>query len=346
MVNLKNSKLYRDFNSNKNFKQNLVNLIKNSGKSFEYLCRSKFEKEGYTTLNGYYKDFDEKSNKDKYRELDIFCYKKFRTILNTSLKDINLYPWVRFLGLCKKMQNSHIIIQEENIPNPNLRLYFPYVTEEFNIISYIKYGLSAQDIIDYFEIRNIAFKIELLIYDGKKPKLENDKVIFKECVDISKILNYYLLIFDSQSKTEIESSQYQNNLLYDAIENYRNASEENVKKRWKVLIDLHKKNFQLFTGVYLFFPILITDTPIIKLKNGKLKDIEFFIYVFTPPSLDEFKALKNQAIPIIICNENYLPKLLKNIDVGLNKKFQKAADKLLTSFDYIIEQTRKYYKNK
>ena len=345
MVKLKETDLYKRYLKDKKFRKELIKKIKNDGRGFEYVCRAIFEKEGYTTIDKHYKDVDSETKEGFYREQDINAFMRFPNVEHGSIKYVQFYPTARFIGECRELNEYIIIIREKSISDPNLGLNFPFVTEEFRVMDlFLKYGLLLGDISQKFKLENFSFNYELIKKDGKSLKLENPSLIYSECASVSTATNYSLSIFNSRVKDELKQFSHNNAPLYDAIENKAKGEDQ---QGWNKLVSYYRENFQLYIGVYFLIPIIITKAPIMTLnKNGKLKEVKYFLHPFTPKHLDKFTEIYGLTIPILICNHNYLKELVINMTSGIMKMCNDAKTTLPRHFDSIISEYKKYCESK
>lgn len=344
MTKLRLTDWYKKLQANKEFKKRFRERIRTRGKGFEYLCRAKFEKEGYETIDRYYVD---KSGSEGtiYREQDINAVKTFKKVSNNSVKNIEFYTWVRYIGEVQELNDSAILIRPKNMNDPNQTLLFPHTTEDFGVLDFVlKYGFLTGDIAARFGIEDLAFKFDILNDLGKNVKIKNASVVYGQCAAISTSVDYWLSILLERSLSEIRQFQSTNERYYEAREKIDKALTEEERKPWEQTASRWRNYFELFMGIYMIIPIFITKAPITKLTKRGIKEVKYFLHPFTPKHLDRLGTLKKQTltVQVLVCNEAYLTELIKKIDCGLQFMFEEARKNLPKKFDHLVNEYEKY----
>lgn len=335
---------YRKWIENKEAKERLKDDLEKAGMPLQSRVRRVLEKEGFRCLNyHYFQPINEKEElpmiyrEGKYRELDIYAFKThvysfdvYTSEISFSLtflveykysSDLDFFAFEtkeRYFPAFPVMFNG-----ERLMKFPYLNFKFPMVIEKISEVNVKKRrGFGDEKTHEACEQLTAAFSH---LYEGK---------LEAKAIDYG---NVYQRIFKSEWEAFIKES---------------GLNEENLSNQ--VVGDFITKNYsakQIFNNVHLDielgFPIMVIDENMGLIKvvydtDGSIKDFEdvgYGIYPYVSENANKYNNILGRyfALPIIICNQNFLTKCLKTIDEGMHKTVEDVKA-LITNNPYAFGQ--------
>ncbi len=316
-------KSYKEWMNSEKAVKELKRDIEKVGFPLEIAVIRQLEAMGYREEFGrYYYNEDEKSGTSILREIDINLEKEVKGfVLHNCKIDFRL----RIIGECKYSSTNDFFVFDSS--QRSLYGSFPITLDGKKIF---ESGSERKWLSDFFSFPSIIEKIAEVDVEGKQYH-ESDRTVFGACLQILDAVTHYV----GNALYGLGSFYLENDDANNFVTRHSDARKR--FPRYRVGDELDKKTMdkaltsfmnEFLEGLGWYEISLTIPLMVIGRNNGLIRvqmqndqiagfeDIGYGIYYFRPPHpTGKIENLDlGYGIPIVICNEGYLPKLITNIE--------------------------------